>query len=114
MPKQHTAAGGDNVESVAYANGLFWETVWDDPANRSLRQLRPDHNILEEGDVLTVPDLRIKEVSRQTDKKHRFRRRGVPSKIEVRLTIYDDEPRPGIAYTVTMGKRKLSGSSDAD
>jgi hypothetical protein len=114
VAKQHTATGGDSVESVAYANGLFWETVWNDPANEPLRQLRDDPNILEEGDLLTVPDLRIKEVSKPIDQRYRFRRKGVPSKIEVRLTIYDDQPRPGVPYTVTMGKRKLSGSSDGD
>jgi N-acetylmuramoyl-L-alanine amidase len=114
VAKQHTATGGDSVESVAYANGHFWETVWNDPANGPLRQRRDDPNILEEGDVLTVPDLRIKEVSKPTDQKYRFRRKGVPSKIEVRLTIHDGEPRPGVPYTVTMGKRKLSGSSDGE
>ncbi|MBL8175825.1 MAG: peptidoglycan-binding protein [Bryobacterales bacterium] len=114
MAKQHTANGGDSVESIAYEHGHFWETVWNDGANSKLRAERKDHNILEEGDVVSVPDLRQKEVAKPVDQRHRFRRKGVPSKIEVRLTEHDDEPRVGVNYSVKMGKRTVSGTTDGD
>ena len=113
MPKQHTIEGGDSTESVAYDNGLFWETVWNHPQNARLRELRKEPNILEEGDELFVPDKRIQQKSGSTDARHRFRRKGVPSLLQVRL-LDQDKPRVGIGYKIAFGKRSLSGKTDGD
>ncbi len=113
MPRSHTAAHGESVESIAYANGLFWETVWDDPGNAALREERVEPNVLAAGDVLVVPDLRPKEVEAATGRRHVFRRRGVPSVLRVRL-LEGSTPRAGLAFTVDAGGRLTRGSTDAD
>jgi len=113
MPRNHTAARGESVESVAYAYGLFWETVWDDPGNAALREERAEPNVLAPGDVLAVPDLRPKEVEAATGRRHVFRRRGVPSVLRVRL-LEGSAPRAGLAYTVDAGGRTTQGTTDAD
>src|SRR3990170_3615968 len=102
MPHSHTAARGESVESIAYAHGLFWETVWDDPGNAALREARAEPNVLAAGDVLVVPDLRPKEEQAATGRRHVFRRRGVPSVLRVRL-LEGSTPRAGLAYTVEAG-----------
>jgi hypothetical protein len=47
---------GDHLAMLAYQFGFDANTVWGDPANASLRQLRPDPDILFAGDVLYIPD----------------------------------------------------------
>jgi hypothetical protein len=93
MPRTHPIVEGDCVESVAEHHGHFWETVWNDPANAELKQTRGDHTTLMPGDVLHVPDLRSKTVDCATDQAHRFRRRGVPSRLRVRFVDAAGEPR---------------------
>ncbi|MGH9668246.1 MAG: peptidoglycan-binding domain-containing protein [Bryobacteraceae bacterium] len=113
MPKRHTIQAGESVESVAFDNGLFWETVWDFPANAELRKLREDPNILEEGDVLTVPDKRPKEEPGAANNRHRFLRKGVPSTLQVRL-LDQDKPSASMGYTIRFGDKSVSGKSDGD
>jgi hypothetical protein len=113
MAKTHTVRAGDSTESVAYDNGLFWETVWNDPANADLKAKREQPNILEEGDALFVPDKRLKYEPGATDLRHRFRRKGVPSVLRVRLLEYS-EPRVGVEYIVRFGDKSISGKTDGD
>ncbi len=47
---------GDHLSSVAYRCGFDADAVWNDPKNAQLRQVRPDPNILDPGDVLYIPD----------------------------------------------------------
>jgi N-acetylmuramoyl-L-alanine amidase len=115
MPKHHVISGNDSVESVAYDNGLYWETVWQHADNEALRRERRDRpNILEEGDRLFVPDIVPRDTAKPVDARYRFRRKGVPSRVELRLTIHGDMPRADVGYTVKAGKRVASGRTDAD
>ena len=113
MGKRHIVARGESVESLAYAHGLFWETVWNAPENEELRRTRSDPNALLEGDVVYVPDRRPGTARCTTGRSHRFRRKGVPSVLRVRL-LDNDQPRAAVTYTVEAGGRTYSGTTDAD
>jgi N-acetylmuramoyl-L-alanine amidase len=113
MPKTHTIQAGDSTESVAYDYGLFWETVWNFAGNADLKALREDPNILEEGDVLVVPDKRPKDEAGATNQRHRFRRKGVPSVLRVRL-LDQGKARVGLGYTLEFGDKKITGQTDGD
>src|SRR5580692_10180723 len=47
---------GDYLLSVAHKFGFDADTVWSDPANAKLRQLRPNQNLLYAGDILYIPN----------------------------------------------------------
>jgi hypothetical protein len=47
---------GDYLALLAFQMGFDADSVWNDPANASLRTLRSDPSILFPGDVLQVPD----------------------------------------------------------
>ncbi len=47
---------GDYLLKLAHQFGFDADTVWNDPSNAALTQLRPDPNILFAGDVLYIPD----------------------------------------------------------
>jgi hypothetical protein len=57
---------GDYVALLAYQFGFDADTVWNDPANDALRQLRPDPNVLCPTDILYIPDQNDKQPAMQT------------------------------------------------
>jgi len=92
---------GDCIISLASAAGHFWQTLWDDPANAELRELRKDPCILLAGDRVHIPPLRQKQEPGNTEKRHRFRRKGEPEIFQVQI-LRDDEPRANQPYTLLI------------
>lgn len=105
---------GDSTASVAYAHGFYWRTVWIDPRNAGLRRSRHHPNVLRPGDVLFVPEKQPKEVAAATEQRHRFRRKGVPEKLRLRLLNESNEPRADVAYTLDIDGRLLHGRTDSE
>jgi hypothetical protein len=101
------------MSSIAEKYGLFWETVWKDPNNAELKSKRKDPNVLMPGDEVFVPDKREKKESGGTEQKHRFKKKGVPAKFRVRLTI-DDEPRANEPYKLLIDDRWIDGTTNGD
>ena len=85
MPLDRTVKIGDCISSIAYEHGFFWETIWNDPQNGQLKAKRQDPNILQDGDVVHVPDLRIREEPRATNQRHSFTLKGVPAMLRLRI-----------------------------
>lgn len=90
MPEDYIVQTGDCISSLAFERGFFWETIWNHPQNAELKQKRTDPNILKEGDVVHIPDKELKEESCATDQKHKFKVKGVPAKLRMRLM---EEPK---------------------
>jgi hypothetical protein len=57
---------GDYLALLAYNFGFDAATVWNDPANAALRQLRPDPNLLWPTDILYIPDQVYKQPTTQS------------------------------------------------
>ncbi len=106
MPKSHAVAAGDCIASIAQANGFAdYKRIFDDDANRALRQERPNPNVLSEGDVVVIPDPLPKTVTLEAGTTHEFVLAGV--KTLVRLDLFDDrgEALSGWDYELTVGNR---------
>ncbi|MBI2899050.1 MAG: peptidoglycan-binding protein [Planctomycetes bacterium] len=119
MPEDYVVRPGDCVESVAFERGFFWQTLWDDPRNARLKDLRGNPNILLEGDVLHVPDRRAREHSGATESTHRFVRKGVPSRLRLRIvdpasSDRQDRPRANAPFRLEIDGRPTLGTTDAD
>ena len=99
----------DSVENLAFARGLFWQTVWDHPENAALREVR-DPMVLLPGDRLFVPALRPGWREAPTHRRHTFRRRGVPSRIRVVFEV-NGVPQAGVPYVITMDGEELEGTT---
>lgn len=108
----HTVKQGECIESIAFENGLFWEVIWDDPNNAQLKQKRKDHNALMPGDEVFIPEKREKTVECQTEKIHRFRRKGVPSKLDVILKR-QDKPLANEPYVLDIDGSLFSGTTNS-
>jgi N-acetylmuramoyl-L-alanine amidase len=113
MSGWYTVKSGDCINSIAFENGLFWQTVWNDPNNQNLRGQRKNPNILLAGDLVFVPDLRPRIELRPTDNRHTFVRKGVPAKIRLCL-MANKQPRANVPYTLTIDGQTFNGTTGPD
>jgi hypothetical protein len=88
MPIRHTVKEGDCIASIAAEYGFFPDTIWNDPANKDLRERRASPYLLAPGDTVVISEKRIKQIEKPASQKHRFRRKGVPATL--RLLILGD------------------------
>lgn len=112
MPLQYVIRAGDCIESLAFEHGHSPDTLWEHELNASLRELRENPDLLVPGDVLTIPDLRIKTVEVSTGAVHRFRRVGVPARFRVVLE-HEGQPRAGVPFVIDVDGKRLEGTTDA-
>ncbi len=104
---------GDSIPSIAHDAGHFYETIWNHPNNAELKSKRKNPNILNPGDEVFVPPLRLKDFSRSTDARHTFTRRGVPAKLKMQLFLMG-EPRRNEPYTLILDDEIIRGTTDGD
>jgi len=109
----HTIAKGECISELAEKHGHFPETIWQDDGNSDLRRNRDDMNILLPGDEVHIPALREKEIEKPTEKRHRFRRKGVPAKLKIRFMAFD-EPHADTAYQIKIDGSFHDGQTDGD
>ena len=113
MP-EHTVAAGDCILSIAEENGFQWETIWNHASNSQLKADRGDPNVLFPGDVVFVPEKRLKEVTKATDQTHKFVKKGTPGKVRLRLLDWKRGPRKGARYSAEVDGVTVEGTSDGD
>ena len=104
----HVVRRGECVETIAYANGLAWQALWDHDQNSSLRELRSDPQELVAGDELFVPEREVESVDVATGQRHKVRLKGIPSKVKLRFLDEHGEPRTG-PYELEVAGRVLEG-----
>ncbi|WP_217442613.1 LysM domain-containing protein [Myxococcus sp. CA033] len=113
MPQVHVAQEHECLNDIAARYGLLPEAIWNDPGNAELRELRQDPNVLLAGDVLTIPALQQVRHAAQTGRRYRFRRKGVPVQVQVRL-LSGSEPRKDARYLLEVDGEALSGTTGPD
>lgn len=99
--------------AIADASGHFWETLQELPANKEVLQGYREAHMLRQGDRITVPPLQQKEEACAMNRRHRFRRRGVPEKLRLRMVdifeVMANEP-----YILVVDGERRDGTTDAD
>jgi N-acetylmuramoyl-L-alanine amidase len=108
----YTVQQGDSTTSVAFERGFFWRTLWYDANNAALRNRRHHPNVLKPGDTLFIPEKRMKEVPAGTEQRHRFRRKGIPEKLRIRLLDESGEPRARLPYILEIDGTSVRGTTD--
>lgn len=105
---------GECISSIAKQTGHFWETIWNDGANSAVKEARKNPNVLLPGDRLTIPEFQEKQESIAPEARHRFKRKGEPSKFTMKF-YRDGKPRGGVKYEISIdGRKPILGSTDPD
>jgi Putative peptidoglycan binding domain/LysM domain len=110
---QHTVKQGECLNSIAYDNGFFWQTLWDADENSDLKDLRQDARVLMPGDTVTIIDKRQKTQEGPTDQRHRFKMKGVPAKLRIQL-MWNGQPRANQDYQIEIDGQKATGTTDGE
>lgn len=105
---------GDTVSRVAEATGFAPETIWSHGENAELKEARAHMDVLAPGDSLHVPELKQRSEACVTDKRHRFRRKGVPMKLTVQLLDAWGAKRANIPYQLAIDGTEFEGETDDD
>jgi hypothetical protein len=101
--KDHQVEQGECLSSIADAHGFFWQTLWNHPQNAELKKKRTDPNVLLPGDVVHIPDKRLREERVTTGEVHRFRMKNIPAKLQLQI-LRDAEPRVGETFVLSIDK----------
>lgn len=106
-------AAGDCLSSIAARAWLPTDAVW--AANAELAARRDNPNVLQPGDLVTVPDPVPKQLGRTTDRRHVFHLRTEPTLLRLQLLRADLQPRAGLEYALCVdGGEALRGTTDGD
>ncbi|HUT35060.1 MAG TPA: peptidoglycan-binding domain-containing protein [Planctomycetota bacterium] len=107
------ASQGDSIPSLAKEHGFFADTIWNHGENADLKALRKDRNVLAPGDEVYIPDKRLRDESRPTDAKHRFKRKGEPQRLKIKL-LCSGRPRANEDYVLRFPDQIVQGKTDAE
>lgn len=110
----HRVRQGECLETIAATYGWLPKSLWEQPENDALRELRRDPHCLLPGDVVQVPTRRPRDEPVPTDGVGRFQLVVTQPRLRVRLWA-DDEPRAGEAYRLEYDDGQvLEGGTDGD
>ncbi len=111
MPEDYEVNQGDCLSSIAFEHGFFWETLWNDGSNADLKSKRKDPNVLMPGDIVHIPDRTLKEESAATEKRHKFKLKGVPAKLKIRV-LFDGQAQANKPYRLLIDGIWSQGATD--
>ncbi|TWT43686.1 hypothetical protein RAS1_00850 [Phycisphaerae bacterium RAS1] len=102
----HKVAQGDTIESIASQYGFFdWEKIWNDGGNATLKESRPNPNMLVPGDEVVIPELEQKEESRAVDSWHEFHVKRTKRFLRLKLQNSDGSAIADRPYKIDPGAR---------
>jgi hypothetical protein len=74
----HQVQEGECLHTIADQYGFLWKTIWDHPDNRQLKSDRKSPESLQAGDIVSIPELRIRTEKCPTDHEYNFRLKNKP------------------------------------
>ncbi len=103
---------GDTIARIASREGMLPEKIWSASANRS-KLADSSQDILEPGITIEVPERETTSTPGATEKRHKFRRKTLTTKLLVQL-LDEDKPRADLAYILFVDGVSIDGTTDSD
>lgn len=104
--------GADCISSIAEKFGFSPDTIWNNSANAELKKKRPNPNVLHKGDLVFIPEKQLREEQGVTEKRHRFRRKGMPETLRIRLLDEFGKPRIDLPYELELNNKIIKGETN--
>jgi N-acetylmuramoyl-L-alanine amidase len=101
------------LQSIAARHGHLWKTIWNHGGNAEVKSARKDPMVILPGDRLEIPEIDPGGVSKAQEKRHRFRRRGVPAVLKLQLQR-DGEPRKDEPWWLEIDGQRSEGRTDGE
>jgi hypothetical protein len=106
---------GDHLSGIAHAFGYSdYDTIWNDPNNAALKQLRKNPHVLFPGDSIFIPDKESQTYPRPTEKRHDFVLKAKPLQIKIRMERAYLKAISSTQCDLTVGTDKGDLVSDGD
>src|SRR5436190_6395061 len=113
MAENYQVKQGDSVFSIAFEKGFFADTIWEHANNEEVKDDRKDPNVLMPGDVVHIPDKRLKEVSKPTNNVHKFQVKNTPKRFRIQI-MRGDLPVRDMEYVLTIEGSETTGKTDGE
>lgn len=107
----HEVQPQEGITSISEQYGFNDLTIWNHVKNKKIRDKRPDLNNLMVGDKVFIPERQVKSIECETQKTHRFKRRGIPALYRVQL-FEEGGPRANQDYIFDVDGTKHKGTTD--
>jgi hypothetical protein len=113
MHASYTVYDGDCIYSISAELGFLADTLWNFSENAALKSKRKDPFLLLPGDVVKIPDKRLKFLPKRSAEKHRFRRKNSAIKLRLKLVV-DGKPRANLSYSLETDVRSIKGITNSE
>lgn len=100
--KKHSALYDETITSIAAQYGFSPKTLWEHPENKTLKEKRPNMNILQKGDEVFIPGKSVKWEMVQAEKQYTIKLEGIQSFINLQLLDSDRTSRPNATYLISI------------
>jgi len=115
MGVEYIVQHGDHASRIAAKFGfLDFSTIFDDPANKELKEKRKNPHVLLPGDVVAIPDKQVKEVDAATTKRHRFVASAITLQLRLKFIDYPQKPLAGKECAVKVDAASETITTDGD
>lgn len=111
--RDHIVKQGECLLSTANRYGLHWEQIWQHDDNNELRSQRKNPSILAPGDVVRVKELEAREHSGETEQRHRFLKKGAPTKLHLRI-LREEQPMADVPFVLRVDGKAVEGVTDSE
>lgn len=105
MGTTHRVQAGECIGSIAQKYKLWWEDLWNHPANAKLKEKRKNPNVIQAGDLLAIPTPELRVHSRQTGQIHPFKVKRAKTRLKLRIVV-DWGPKPAATPTAPSANRR--------
>jgi hypothetical protein len=105
MPRKHSAAVNECFTSIAALYGFDPISLWEDPANKDLKEKRKSKNILAEGDVVFIPEKKMKWEKVRTDQLLSIKKFAQMSSLNLQILDDNRVKRSDMDYLISITTR---------
>lgn len=112
--KTHKVKPNEYLGSIAKQYGFsHWKAIYQHPANEHLRKLRPNPNILMEGDEIAIPQKNTKQAVVRSRREQKFELLGAATN-RLKLSIYNEkgDPMTNRSFQIEFGETIITGTTD--